>query len=74
MNIYDQICATCFSEVDQDKRFNELSSETKDLVKKMYLIEKQELEDNMLDKIGAYAAEYAMVLLTRLFGEKNLNQ
>lgn len=74
MNIYDQICATCFSEVDQDKRFNELSSETKDLVKKMYMLEKQELEDDILTKSGAECAEYAMETLARLFGEKNLNQ
>lgn len=74
MNIYDQICATCNSEVDQDKRFNELSPETKDLVKRMYLIEKQELEDGILDEIGIECAEYAMVTLARLFGEKNLNQ
>ena len=74
MNIWDQICDTLKSEVDQDKRFNELSSETKDLVKKMYLIEKQELEDDVLDEIGVECAEYAMLTLARLFGEKNLNQ
>ena len=74
MNICDQICDTLKSEEDQDKRFNELSSETKDLIRKMYLLEKEDIEDDVLTEAGVYAAEYAMETLARLFGEKNLNK
>lgn len=74
MNIWDQICDTLKSEEDQDKRFNELSSETKDLVRKMYLLNKEDIEDDVLNETGVYAAEYVMETLARLFGEKNLNQ
>lgn len=72
MNIWDTIRDTCLSENDQDKRFNELSDETKELVCKLYRLNKEDLEDDVLNEFGIIAVKDKIDLLVMLFGEKNL--
>lgn len=70
--IWDEVRGSILSETARNKRFNELSDETKDLVRKLYMIEKLDYEGDYLTPEGISNAEGAMNILSDLFGEDNL--
>lgn len=72
MRCWADICDTMSSEIDQDKRFNELSDETKELVRDLYQMEQQDIDDDILTDEGVSGAKDVMRVLDMLFGEKNL--
>lgn len=70
--IWDEIRSSILSDTAKTKRFNELPDETKDLVRKLYMIEKIDFESDYLTPEGISNAEGAMDALSMLFGEENL--
>ena len=72
MRDWADICDTMTSEIDQDKRFNELSDETKELVRDLYQLEQQYIDEDVLTDIGVEGAKDVMRAFEMLFGEKNL--
>ena len=72
MRYWAEICDTMSSEIDQDRRFNELSDETRELVRDMYQLEQQDIDDDILTDVGVEGAKDVMRVLDMLFGEKNL--
>lgn len=72
MRCWADICDTMTSEVDQDKRFNELSDETKELVRDLYRMEQEDIDNDILTDEGVSGAQDIMRAFEMLFGEKNL--
>ena len=72
MRDWADICDTMSSEIDQDKRFNELSDETKELVRDLYQLNQQYIDDDVLTDVGVECAKEEMRTFEMLFGEKNL--
>lgn len=60
------------AEISQAKRFNELSDETKGLVRELYMNKKLDYYGGYLDEKGISRAEGALDALSYLFGEENL--
>ena len=72
MRYWADICDTMSSEIDQDKRFNELSDETKELARDLYRMEQEDIDNDILTDEGVSGAQDIMRAFEMLFGEKNL--